>query len=77
VIKSHELPEDFLIGVVGHPGWDNANQYPAKFALVVSFEAVNDDIEIYEDVRVLVDQLRIQEQAGVVIPVDDFDEDEF
>lgn len=73
IVKSHDLPEDFLIGVVGHPGWDNANQYPANFALVVSFEAVNNDIEIYEDVRVLVDQMRIQEQADVAIPVDEFD----
>lgn len=72
IVKSHDLPEDFLIGVVGHPGWDNANQYPANFALVVSFEAVNNDIEIYEDVRVLVDQMRVQEQANVEIPVDEF-----
>jgi len=75
--KSHDLPEDFLIGVVGHPGWDNANQYPANFALVVTFEAVNHDIEIYEDVRVLLDQMQVQEQANVAIPIDDFDEDEF
>lgn len=72
VVKSHELPEDFLIGVVGHPGWDNANQYPANFALVVSFEAVNNDVEIYQDVQVLVDRLRAQEQANVAIPVDEF-----
>ncbi len=72
VVNSHDLPEDFLIGVVGHPGWDNANLYPARFALVVSFEAVNSDIEIYEDVRVLVDQLRVQEQVGVPVTVDEF-----
>jgi hypothetical protein len=60
VVDSHELPESFLIGVVGHPGWDTANIYPAKFALAVSFEAVNRDIEIYEPVRVLLDQLRVE-----------------
>lgn len=60
VVDSHELPESFLIGVVGHPGWDTANIYPAKFALAVSFEAVNRDIEIYEPVRVMLDQLRVE-----------------
>ncbi len=73
VVQSHDLPEDFLIGVVGHPGWDTANQYPANFALVVSFEAVNRDVEIYEDVRVLVDQMRINEQVKVDIPAGGFD----
>ena len=61
IVKGRDLPEDFLIGVVGHPGWDKANQYPAKFALAVSFEAVNRDIEIYEEVRVLLDNIRVQE----------------
>ena len=73
VVKSHELPEDFLIGIVGHPGWDHASQYPANFALAVSFEAIHNDIEIYEDVRVLVDRQRVQGQANVDIPVDEFD----
>lgn len=67
VVESHELPEDFFVGVVGHPGWDTSNQYPANFALVVSFEAINNDVKIYEDVRVLIDQLRVQEQVQVTV----------
>lgn len=76
VVESHDLPEDFMIGVVGHPGWDTANRYPAKFALTVSFEAVNGDIEIYEDVRVLLDQIRVQEDS-VSIQIDDLELDDF
>jgi hypothetical protein len=73
IAKSHELPEDFLVGVVGHPGWDKANQYPARFALVVSFELVNREIEIYEDVRVLLEQLQVGQHADVALPVENFD----
>ncbi|OWR28513.1 hypothetical protein CDO73_18360 [Saccharibacillus sp. O23] len=49
IVKSNQLTDSFCIAVRGHKGWD-AN-IPAKYSLVVSFEAVNQDIAIYELVR--------------------------
>jgi hypothetical protein len=48
VIRSHELPTDFCVAVVGHVGWDKDPDAYAKYALTVSFEAVNQDLEIYD-----------------------------
>lgn len=57
VINSHELPKDFCIAVVGHAGWDKDPDAYARYALVVTFEAINQDIEIYEKIAVSVDAL--------------------
>lgn len=60
ILKSHQLREAFCIAVRGHEGWDAALK--AKYALVVSFEAVNQDIEIYEHIRTLVEvEVGVQE----------------
>lgn len=53
VVKSNQLTDSFCVAVRGHKGWD-AN-IPAKYSLVVSFEAVNQDIAIYEMIRSLVE----------------------
>lgn len=52
-VKSNQLTDGFCIAVRGHKGW-NAN-IPAKYSLVVSFEAINQDIAIYELIRNLVE----------------------
>jgi hypothetical protein len=54
-IRSHELPADFCIAVMGHPGWDPSPESKAKYSLVVSFEAVNRDLRIYEPIRVAIE----------------------
>lgn len=53
LIKSNQLTDDFCIAVRGHRGWDESS--PAKYSLVVSFEAINQDIEIYDRIRTLVE----------------------
>lgn len=53
IVKSNQLTDSFCIAVRGHKGWD-AN-IPAKYSLAVSFEAINQDIEIYENIRNLVE----------------------
>ncbi|MNL85617.1 hypothetical protein D3C87_2139890 [compost metagenome] len=53
IIKSNQLTDSFCIAVRGHKGWD-ANE-AAKYSLVVSFEAVGQDIKIYEMIRNLVE----------------------
>ena len=50
-IRSHELPPDFCIAVVGHPGWDPSPETKAKYAMAVSFEAVNADLKVYTPIR--------------------------
>jgi hypothetical protein len=52
LLKSHQLREGFCIGVVAHEGWDKNPDSKAKYTLAVSFEAINKDIEIYNDLRV-------------------------
>jgi hypothetical protein len=61
-VKSNQLTDGFCIAVRGHKGWD-ANE-PAKYSLVVSFEAVNQDIEIYEMIRNLV-EVEIEQEIEV------------
>lgn len=46
-VKSYELPESFCIAVVGHEGWNQDKNAEAPFALAVSFEAVNSDVDVY------------------------------
>ena len=56
-IHSHELPQDFCIAVVGHPGWDPSPETKAKYALAVTFEAVNEDLRVYQPIRVAVEAM--------------------
>ena len=46
-IKSYDLREGFCIAVVGHTGWNQDPNAEVPFALAVSFEAVNSDIDVY------------------------------
>lgn len=46
IIKSNQLTDSFGIAVRGHKGWD-ANE-PAKYSLVVSFEAIDQNVELYK-----------------------------
>jgi len=66
IVDSHTLPEVFFIGVVGHKGWDNANQYPAKFALAVSFEVLGQEIPIYENIRIALEEIEVDQQRVTV-----------
>lgn len=52
-INSHQLPEDFCIAVKAHKGWDDASL--ANYSLIVSFEAIDKDVEIYNEIRTAVE----------------------
>jgi hypothetical protein len=56
-VDSHDLPPDFCIAVVGHPGWDPSPETKAKYALAVSFEAVNGDLKLYVPIRTAVEAM--------------------
>ncbi|WP_342755909.1 S8 family peptidase [Kineothrix sedimenti] len=53
IIRSNELTEAFCVAVRGRKGWDS--NIPAKYVLVVTFEAIEEDIEIYEPIRNLIE----------------------
>lgn len=66
IIKSHELRDAFCIAVRGHEGWGAA--FKAKYALAVSFEAIKQDIPIYEPIRNLV-EIEIDNQQEIEIEI--------
>jgi hypothetical protein len=51
IIKSYQLPEELNFSVRGHKSWDK-NFKSVPFALVVSIEALNENIDVYESIRV-------------------------
>ena len=53
IFSAHQLTSTFCIAVKGSKGWDPLVK--AKYALVVSFEAVDQDVEIYTPIRTLVE----------------------
>jgi len=69
IIESHHLRESFCIAVRGHEGWDAA--FKANYALVVSFEAINQDIAIYEPIRSYVEvEATVQEDEIEIEMID-------
>lgn len=64
VVKSNQLPEDFCVAVLAHGGWSNDPETEAKFALAVSFEAVNEDLKIHEHLEVSIGELQAELHAG-------------
>lgn len=62
-LNSYQLPVDFCIAVVGHNGWDKDPDAFAKYALVVTFEVVGQEVEIYEQISIGIEALiQIQRQ---------------
>ena len=71
IVKSHELPEDFCIAVIGHKGWSSDPELGARFSLVVTFEAINEDVQVYESVRTSV-EATIESEAQTEIQLELF-----
>lgn len=51
-VKSYELPETFSIAVIGHKGWSSLGDDTVPYSLVVSFEAMNQDVPMYSWVSI-------------------------
>ncbi len=58
-VRAHELPKEFLISVVGHEGWSKDPEDEANYCLIVSFEAIDGDLEIYSDIKVAIDRMTV------------------
>jgi hypothetical protein len=70
IVKSNALPEDFCISVVGHKGWSHDPDSTARYALTVSFEVVGKEIDIYEPLRVAVQELQAEIEAEIEVDVE-------
>jgi hypothetical protein len=52
-IKSYEWGSGFYLAVIGHIGWNRDMDATVPYALTVSFEAINEDIEIYQPIAIV------------------------
>ena len=65
-IRSNALPEDFCIAVRGHKGWSKDPDNTANYTLAVTFEIVNEEIAIYNPLRIAVQELQTQLGIGEI-----------
>ncbi|NLL05378.1 MAG: hypothetical protein GX270_06225 [Clostridiaceae bacterium] len=73
-MPAYELPEEFCIAIKGHNGWSNNGEHFAKYALAVSFEAINKDIPIYVPFSILVEaevETEIEQEIETEIEISD------
>ncbi|EJV74448.1 S8 family peptidase [Bacillus cereus] len=52
VIDSNKLSEGFCIAIIGHMGWNTDPEASVPYCLAVSFEAINQDIELYSKIAI-------------------------
>jgi len=52
VLKAYSLPQELSFAVVGHKGWEKDIRKSIPFSLVVSFEVLNAEIDIYNLIRI-------------------------
>lgn len=65
IVDSYDLPDVFGIVVRGHEGWDRLNpEATARFSLVVSFEAIETEIPIYEMIR---NEIKVEAESEIQI----------
>lgn len=65
VVPAYELPESFCLAVIGHRGWSQSPHDSAKYALAISFEAIDGDLEIYQPIRLQVEGARIRSRLEI------------
>jgi len=65
IVNSFELTEAFSIAVVGHEGWNNDPEASVPYSLVVSFEAIQADIEIYAPVAEAQVPIEVEQQVEI------------
>jgi hypothetical protein len=52
LVSGDDLPSDFCIAVVGHPGWDTRLEAKVPYALCVTFDVLGEEIDLHADVEV-------------------------
>lgn len=66
VVKSHALPESFCVAVRGHEGWSKDPDSAARYCLAVTLDVQGQEVAIYEELRVAVEELRAEVALGGV-----------
>ena len=66
-VKSYDLREGFCIAVVGHEGWNKNSEATVPYSLVVSFEAVNSKILIYDAFVQVQQPLQVQQEVRMTV----------
>lgn len=51
-IESNQLPAEFCIAIIGHKGWEKDLKAEVPYAIVVSIEAEEREVEIYERIKI-------------------------
>lgn len=64
-VESNQLGEEFCLAVTAHQGWDMDPDSEVPYAIIVSFEAVNKDVQIYEPIRVE-NQIMLRQEVEVL-----------
>lgn len=72
-LKSFELPSEFSIAVVGHKGWEKDVTKEVPYSLVVSFEAFNTEIPLYELIS-LENEIQIENELPELLAFPDENE---
>lgn len=62
VIKAFKMPEEFSLAVVGHQGWEKDIYATVPYSLVVSFEVLNAEIDVYNPIRIL-NRIEIEQEV--------------
>jgi hypothetical protein len=71
LVNAYELPDMFCLAVVGHEGWIRDPDDRAKYALAVTFEAVNRDVLVYEPIRNAIrNMIEVEEQQRILQEVE-------
>lgn len=67
IVKSYGLREGFCIAVVGHEGWNKDPAATVPYSLVVSFEAINSEISIYDAFVKVQQPLKVQQEVKLTV----------
>jgi hypothetical protein len=65
IVKSYDLRESFCIAVVGHEGWNNDPNADAPYALVVSFETVDTNVQIYSEIANIPVPIQVETEVSI------------
>ncbi len=48
IIEPQQFAEEFSIAIIGHLGWDKNLENETKYALCVSFEVLESEVNVYQ-----------------------------
>ncbi len=64
ILKAYQMPEQFSLAVVGHQGWEKNIFEKVPYAIAVSFEVLNAEIDVYNLIRVA-NEIEIEQEIQV------------